>query len=56
MSILVINNKSQFNSQMTEKLLKECFTIAANKVGSMRGVFQGDMQNTIQANILKKSA
>lgn len=41
------------NTETVEKLLLECFTIAAQRVGSMRGAYQGDMQQVIQRSVDK---
>lgn len=57
MSVLYIsNNKSNLDSRETEKLLHKCFTIAAQRVGSMRGAYQGDMQQVVQRNKIKKAS
>lgn len=57
MSVLYIsNNKSNLDSRQTEKLLRKCFTLAAERVGSMRGAFQGDMHEVVQRNKIKKAS
>lgn len=57
MSVLYIpNNKSNLDSRETEKLLHKCFTIAAQRVGSMRGAYQGDMQQVVQRSKIKKAS
>ena len=56
MSILSINKKSKLDSKVTEKLIHKCMTVAAEKVGSMRGVIQGDMSIVVASQRLKKTA
>ncbi len=56
MSILSINKKSKLDSKVTEELIHKCMTVAARKVGSMRGVIHGDVALVVQSQRLKKTA
>lgn len=57
MSVLYItNNKSNFDSKETEKLLRKCFMVTAQKLGTMRGAFQGNMHEVVQRSTIKKAS
>lgn len=56
MSMLFIQKTIIIDSIKTQKLLEKSCGIAAQRVGSMRGVLQGDMKTAISTSKLKNIA
>ncbi|MFV5466149.1 hypothetical protein [Acinetobacter towneri] len=56
MSMLFIQKTIKIDSIKTQKLLEKSCAIAAQRVGSMRGVFQGEMNTAVSASKLKNIA
>lgn len=48
------NNK--FDLAKSQKAIEKSCVLAAQRIGSMRGVFQGDMQNKVNLSKLKNVA
>lgn len=50
------SQNNRINLEKTHKVLEKSFTLAAQRVGSMRGVFQGDVTATLKVAKLKDVA
>lgn len=49
------SHNNRINLEKTHKVLEKSFTLAAQRVGTMRGVFQGDL-STLKAAKMKDVA
>lgn len=49
-------NNNKFDLIKSQKAIEKSFILAAQQMGSMRGVLQGDMQSVVTASKLKNVA
>lgn len=49
-------HNKKFDLEKAQKMIEKSFMLAAQRTGSMRGVFQGDMLAVVNAEQIKKAA
>jgi hypothetical protein len=56
MNVISLKNHVQISAKQQQEVnavIEKCFTLAAQRMGSMRGVLQGDVSSMVQAKTRK---